>query len=587
MTLTVLQASEKFTKTIIHREDGEIEKLPYPMLRNVTSADIRIESFQDLENTIRSASKYGQAVLRGNLTKSLSDESRAGHTDYDKPTRFFVLDVDALRASPESQNTRKEASNHISTVNGILQNLSLLHSGPGSKQETCSTPSLLLQYSASNNPKSLSCHIFGWLEESVSWDVITGWMKHKNLTVLKDQLRLNRIGTALSWPLDISVCNPSKLIYVAPPRILTPEGEQEPEEHIFVLRGNQDFIPVSLFNNVPSEVQIKALETRTKNSLVRNAKLPEIPKTTHQGNIDILYNPPRAKVTGEKCERGFVYLNLNGGDSWGYYYPENDPTILYNFKGEPCYILKELCPEYYNSLSKEQTEINIPGVFRDGDIITVACALVDEQQYGYITYDASTKIFTDILKFNSKTMFLDHCKSDGHMDFRKNISSFRSTTDFTSDSGIDFKYRRINWYEPSDILSKSFNKRLVTSPSKDNDALPINVKSLLMHLCRYDEETYEHLLDWLAAVLQLREPLRTAWIFTGVQGTGKNILYELMKTTIGYKYCMNPTLGQFDDQFITGALENKLFVMVDEADQDACRNAPDILSKLKQLITCI
>jgi hypothetical protein len=56
-----------------------------------------------------------------------------------------------------------------------------------------------------------------------------------------------------------------------------------------------------------------------------------------------------------------------------------------------------------------------------------------------------------------------------------------------------------------------------------NDALPINVKSLLMHLCRYDEETYEHLLDWLAAVLQLREPLRTAWIFTGVQGTGKNI----------------------------------------------------------------
>jgi hypothetical protein len=38
-----------------------------------------------------------------------------------------------------------------------------------------------------------------------------------------------------------------------------------------------------------------------------------------------------------KMERGFVYFNLNGGDSWAYYHPIDNPTFIRNFKGEPMY----------------------------------------------------------------------------------------------------------------------------------------------------------------------------------------------------------------------------------------------------------
>jgi len=56
-------------------------------------------------------------------------------------------------------------------------------------------------------------------------------------------------------------------------------------------------------------------------------------------------------ITEMKVERGFVYFNLNGGDSWAYYHPENNPDYILNFKGEPAYLTKELLPDYWQQLT--------------------------------------------------------------------------------------------------------------------------------------------------------------------------------------------------------------------------------------------
>jgi hypothetical protein len=53
-----------------------------------------------------------------------------------------------------------------------------------------------------------------------------------------------------------------------------------------------------------------------------------------------MLKPDSAVITEMKAERGFVYFNLNGGDSWAYYHPESNPDYIYNFKGEPSYLLK-------------------------------------------------------------------------------------------------------------------------------------------------------------------------------------------------------------------------------------------------------
>jgi hypothetical protein len=49
-------------------------------------------------------------------------------------------------------------------------------------------------------------------------------------------------------------------------------------------------------------------------------------------------------VTGVRRARGFVYLNLNGGDSWAYYFPESNPEIVRSFKGDPPVRLADFAP---------------------------------------------------------------------------------------------------------------------------------------------------------------------------------------------------------------------------------------------------
>jgi hypothetical protein len=55
-------------------------------------------------------------------------------------------------------------------------------------------------------------------------------------------------------------------------------------------------------------------------------------------------NPEPATVTGVRRARGFVYLNLNGGDSWGYYFPESNAEIVRSFKGDPPVRLSDIAP---------------------------------------------------------------------------------------------------------------------------------------------------------------------------------------------------------------------------------------------------
>ena len=69
------------------------------------------------------------------------------------------------------------------------------------------------------------------------------------------------------------------------------------------------------------------------------------------GTQEVMLQPDESVITETKTERGFVYFNLNGGDSWAYYHPENNPDYILNFKGEPAYLTKELLPDYWQQLT--------------------------------------------------------------------------------------------------------------------------------------------------------------------------------------------------------------------------------------------
>ena len=71
------------------------------------------------------------------------------------------------------------------------------------------------------------------------------------------------------------------------------------------------------------------------------------------GNTEVMLKPDECIITDMKTERGFVYFNLNGGDSWAYYHPSESPEFIYNFKGEPTYKTSELLPQYWAKLTQQ------------------------------------------------------------------------------------------------------------------------------------------------------------------------------------------------------------------------------------------
>jgi hypothetical protein len=52
--------------------------------------------------------------------------------------------------------------------------------------------------------------------------------------------------------------------------------------------------------------------------------------------VRYLANPGETVVTGVKRARGFAYLNLNGGDSWAYFHPEDNPSTSITSRANRC-----------------------------------------------------------------------------------------------------------------------------------------------------------------------------------------------------------------------------------------------------------
>lgn len=538
MKLTFLEAEIPLQKTFyLDAQRQVIDSKPYPMVRNFTSHEIEVSSLTEMFVEINKAAKQGMALLRGSLTKHLSEESRAGRTNKDVKTKWVLIDVDGVDIEPPLQNVQ-----HI------------------------------VQYSSSYKVKSdaLSAHYFA-LCDSIDWKTLKQWMKWLNLDCYVDAIKVNRLGTALKWPLDISVCDPSKIIYITPPKLIDIASTQELadplEQRMELVATGDGVVKVHVPGNVDT------LEQQTKSQLLKTKDKSLVAK---DGYKDILPNPPKAEVTGEKTERGFVYLNLNGGDSWGYYYPQDDPTVLYNFKGEPNYFLEQLAPEYWHKIRKEEIkEGKIDnGVYRTDKGLVISCVLENEDRYAYLEYDELGEDITKFLRFSARSRLNEKLK-DVDLPQIDKAPCFEIVTDFQSDQVIDIKNRRINVFKKTQIFKNAVS----------NGLIPKDIDTVLRHLCTDDEVTYNHLIKWLAALIQYRKPLRTAWVFTGVQGTGKGVLFNIMQRIIGYEYTLNPLLGHFDDQFMSGSLDGKLFIMVDEADQESSKNAPNILAKLKQFIT--
>lgn len=543
MQLSLLGAEHPLVKTFTQR-DGVLQKSPYPNAYHFTSQTLSVTNITEFHGQLVLAAKRGQCLLKGVLKRELTDEPRASTTDAETPTEWVCLDIDGLRA--------------LSDVPSLMHALDL------------DDVSHIIQYSASmgvDPSKGLSAHVFFMLSAPVAAPFLKQWLIGLNLThdILRAEIALTRTGNALRWPLDITTCQNDKLIYIAPPHLGPGVLDSFKGKRIQLVERTLAHLPTQ---RLVADINKNRTELAdVLNTLRKDASYAKIKDTQYKvkNNIAYLAKPGEAVITGVKQERGFTYFNLNGGDSWGYYHADNNPEFILNFKGEPAYRTEELLPDYWSSLQRAHTNTE-----RGLEYFVLRDFKTDRLYNGYYDKQADEVV---IARAANETRLRSFLKQHGQP-----VPDFVPDWELTYDPKSTVKYdpdnKRINLYRPSEYF-------------KLKPRIETHVPKLIKRVIQSAVGTgvvYEHFLNWLAFIIQYREPTTTAWVLTGNEGTGKGILFHRILTPIlGMQNISSMLMNELEQQF-TGWLETSLLVFVDEVQLSQLANSELAASRLRNWI---
>ena len=514
-------------------EDGTLE--PYPMVRDFVSIRHEADTLLDHYDAMVEVAEEGGCLLKGLLDKPLKGESRAGHTNATDQTRWVCLDLDFDDGFEDHDDFM-----HAIGLGGV---------------------SYIVQWSASAQTReSLRSHIFFELAEPAVPQSLKLWLRKLNLEVeeLAQRIELTASGVALRYPLDVTTCQNDKLLFIAGPDGWNGE----------LRRRDRDKAALRLGRIGTTRVEKMTLDRL--NELRKAADLKPLSKTF--STLEPVAADREAIVTGIKRARGFVYLNLNGGDSWGYFFPENNPEVLYNFKGEPPVTLRTLAPELYHEYKNRieaPRETDIIQELNEGPIV-----IRDFVTGKYFAVRRNSDGEIELGPVRSRSHIVDIYGDEDRVP--ATIANWSVEFDPTTLKRVDEAAKWINEFKPTPYL-----KGELVKPCSE---VPTTIHKVIWSAVGNDTACYEHFLNWLAFVFQTRRKTKTAWILHGRTGTGKGTLFnDIIAPLFGREYCPEITLQALLDQF-NNYMRTALFVMVDEIKIRSGKEA-FVEDKLKHIIT--
>lgn len=554
MKINVLSADIALRKSYVQQPDGTLKKESYPNAYEFTSEELTCNTTKDLYNVVNHAANKGACLLKGHLKRPLAAESRAGSTDATDPTEWICFDLDGIKG--------------VSTPDKFLERINVRD------------VSYVVQYSSSMGvepAKGLACHIFIRLNKPVAPGLLKIWIQDLNHKHFADELSLTRSGMALSWPLDVTTNQNDKLLYVAPPECTPPSLDQFQGPRISYVQGKKDAFDFESSVTVPAAEVVKQQTDALINNLRKTAKLPERKRNTYKTDhgIEYLSKPDQSTVTSVKQERGFVYLNLNGGDSWAYWHPENNFEFIYNFKGEPTYKTKEIAPDYYQALKRRSTQQAVPGQKQD------------DKQYFVGRHFRTAEYFNCI--YNVYTFELEFA-------IAKNVAQLH---DFLAQYNQPIPEIIQDWsikYDPLlelnktvDPVTRTINTFKATKYMQPTDRkveqIPPVISKIVSHVLNGETELIDRFHNTVAHVLRNRTAATSAWVFLGIEGTGKGLIVNRILTPLlGKENVEYKRLEELEDKF-NQYLENKLLCFVDESEMAASTQSRKIMANLKNQIT--
>lgn len=555
MNIIFLEAATPLTKTY-SKSSGIVTKTPYPFVWEFTSHEETFTTLAQLEGLLKKHAAKGHCALKGTIARPLVKESRAGSTSTNDTTEWLVLDLDGLPETAEHNGKKTPL-----TIELLLDMLGI------------GDISYIVQWSASYGieNKKLRAHVFMLLDRQRTAPLLKQWLIQKNheTPMLREAMTLTKTGNAISWPLDISACQNDKLIYIAPPTLKNIQDPMGKQPRIQLVKKKRDVLALQ-----------GTINTTAKNRQLTDTRLAELrdeaglparkAKYKFVGTQEVMLSPDEAVITEMKTERGFVYFNLNGGDSWAYYHPENNPDYILNFKGEPTYLTKELLPDYWQQLTGtgSSTRTSSSGL--------LYLAFCDKRTgvYWRGTYEAATDNL-DIYPARNETQLRHFAKQHGVP-----MGDFIPEWDLVFDPAdlvrVDPQNQLVNRFQPTSYMLNVANK----APKK----IPPTIARILSHALGDDQAIIDHFINWLAVIVQHRTRTLTAWVLHGTPGTGKGLLTNNILRPLFGAHTAVRNMTELSEKY-NHYMEGTFLVFVDEVQTRALRDEASIMAKLKNWIT--
>lgn len=569
---------------------------PYPHVKAVTSHQHNLsvdqQGLEDLERLIREHGEKGHCMLKGNLKRDVIDESRAGHTNRTELSNLLVLDIDGVKLpKPITSNDKLTAADVTFLANQIIAEMPI----------ELRDVSYIAQASASLGLKGdrVSMHIFMLLSVAMPAKSVKLWLQDVNFEsdVFSEQLELSVNGQSLKYPLDTSVADNSKIIFIASPtfsHVRSNPFESDADRIVRVDRGQASFDLAALMSDIsPQRCHEKAQKYKdTLREAAGFSKRQMKVRVTTIDNVaeEVLANPDKMAISIiDESSFPYIRCNINGGDSGAYYFNMTKPTYMYNFKDEPLFEIEKADKEFYLSIFDRYEERM--------EEVGKACMPIVLRDYSTDTffngvYDPNTKQFskdyplTPISKMNIEDFYMNHGKVPP--DF---IPDGRVVFDPTSDEeSINFSkvpyfvntYQRSVYVRNAETPDKALE---LGHGQRIKDKCPL-IYTIVYHILGNGDEEFERFINWLAYIYQTRKKTGVSWVLTGTQGTGKGIFYSrILRGLFGTPHVPMKFLQSMEEQFNL-YMRDALFLVVDEFHMaSASTSASKMADKLKNQIT--
>lgn len=558
---------------------------PYPKVKRLNSETFFVPQGLDglatLFDLLKEKSTAGAALIKGPLTEPIINESRRGKVDTNAPTTLMVLDIDGwvpdapLTAPIQADDLRRLAESIVCLL----------------PEPLCST-SYIVNASSSTGTKltgEVGLHFFFLLDRAVAPRRLESYLKALNFchADIEKRITLQASRMSLKWVVDPVVARNAQVVYIASP---TFNGREDPfaspDDRWVLVTKTHGSCDLSRELAQVDVLQVQGQEEKTLTALRKDVGLgkfkPKMRNITLGGQKQQVVTNPDSMVLefAYKTDR-FVYWNINGGDSNAYYNPIGNPEIVYNFKGEAPFEMRAACPEAYDWYREHfKHEIRAvtearPLVFRDAG---------SDQHYA-VEFIPAHNTVEQIDKI-ALSHIEDWLNERGAVK-PSPIPTWRLTFDPKSTTELDWESQTLNLFRATEYLRSppalmpQYTGIALGGASEAMAALCPTIHKVIFHICGSNPEDFECFINWLAWCVQNREKAHTAWVFSGVPGTGKGVFYErILRPIIGERYAIRKRLDHLEEQF-NAYQETALFLVWEEFRLGDSRQAGKLLNKIK------